>query len=76
MNKKRGKILGWIGLFLLKEGINQNITTAIKNRMDGLATESEPSNEATSGILVIGKTAIIAYQQYSAAVLISLFFKF
>ena len=57
-------MLGWKGLFFLKKGINQNITTAIKNRMDGLATESEPSNDATSGILVIGKTAIIANQLY------------
>jgi len=72
---KSGKMLGWKDLFLIKEGINQNITTAIKNRIDGLATESEPSNEETNGILVIGKMAIIAYQLYSAAVLINLFFK-
>ncbi len=68
-------MLAFKGLFFIKNGINQNITTANKNRIDGLATESEPSNDATIGILVIGKTAIIAYQQYSATVLKNLFFK-
>ena len=68
-------MLTWKEVFFTSMGIDPKNTTTIKNKMEGLATESEPNNEAMICILVIGRKAIIAYQLYSVIVLIRFLFK-
>ncbi len=63
-NKNSGKIWPENRLLFRNPGKNQVSMRTIRNRIAGLATESEPSIRATNGMLLIGSTATSANQLY------------
>ena len=63
-NNSNGRIWPENCLLPRNPGRNQDSIRTIRNRIAGLATESEPSIRATSGMLLIGSTATNANQLY------------
>jgi hypothetical protein len=67
MNPKSGIDIVEIAPFLIKYGMNQIKNNKKRNNPEGAATELDPTNFTTSGILLIGnrKTRITQIQSHN-----------